>query len=358
MSSGHTIDLVIYYPGYNRLIEKQSRDREAPFPLIIFSPGAGGSGVVPYTNLVSDLASFGFVVVGVNWFYENNRENDVAHIDHTKIIDHVGEMSNSRSSPLYNLADTSNCGAYGHSRGGRAAFMASGVDDRINSVCAWMPTLNNASSIDQSSRKLLFAGKFDEVAYQSGWTDPLYESCDPSIVYIITDGDHTPNEEIHGDITFKFFRYHLKDEASMESEVYGDGIKQRANSGEFQLKIKTEFGEYDSELTEDTNDDEEQEPEEEPVEEEPEEEPAVEEPEEEPVEEEPDIEEGDDEQTDDGPNLIENGNSDDDKEFYLSYQEERNYSNQITYLFLVIPAILLFFIIIVIYFIVRKKGIS
>lgn len=348
MSSGHTVDLTIYYPGYNRLLDKQSRDRDAPFPVVIFSPGAGGTGVAPYTNLVSDLATFGFIVVGVNWYYEDNRENDVAHMDHTKVIDQIGDMSDTRSSPLHDLADTSNCGAYGHSRGGRAAFMASSVDDRINSVCAWMPTLNNASSIDQSSNKLLFAGIFDEVAYPSGWTDPLYESCGPSIVYVITNGDHTPNEEIHGDITFKFFRYHLKEDSSMEPEVYGDEIKQRARSGEFHLKIKTVDGEYDSGLSEDVDDEEDEEPEEEPTEEEPEEDP---------VEEEPEIED-DDGLPDNGYDLIDEGNTEIDEEVDLIDQHDSNDSDQINYLYFAIPVIILFIVIIFIYFFVRRKGIS
>ena len=192
MSSGHNVEVIIYYPGYTSRIDKQNRNNDGPFPLVIFSPGAGGGGVIPYTTLVSDLASFGFIVAGVSWEYETNREEDVAHIDHTLVIDTIEEMSSSPSSPLFRLVDTENCGAYGHSRGGRSAYLASGIDSRIKAISAWMPTLNNASAIDQSTFKLLFAGRYDDVAYPSYWTDPLYESCDPLIGYVITEGDHSP----------------------------------------------------------------------------------------------------------------------------------------------------------------------
>ncbi len=284
MSSGHTVDITIYYPGYNRLIEKQTRDREAPFPLVIFSPGAGGGGVLQYGTYVSELASYGFIVAGVSWEYEDNREMDVAHIDHTDVIDHLGELSDTRTSPLNGLIDTNNCGAYGHSRGGRAAFMASDVDSRIKSVSAWMPTLNNGSDVDQSSNKLLFAGEHDIIAYPPIWTDPLYETCEPLMVYVnVTEGDHSPVKEIHADITFKFFRYHLRGETSLEPEVYGDEIKQRAKSGEFHLRIKTYEGEYDSEMMNEVIPEENEQPEEEVTEEDSEEE-VEEKPEEKPEE--------------------------------------------------------------------------
>ena len=247
MSSGHTVEVIVYYPGYERLMDRIERDREAPFPVVIFSPGAGGGGVGEYDDLVSDIASFGFVVAGVSWRYESDREDDVAHMDHTRVIDHVEEMSNTLNSPLYNLADTDNCGAYGHSRGGRSAFLASKVDDRIKSICAWMPTLDNGTHVDQTTDKLLFAGEKDEIAKPIVWTDSLYESCDPPIIYInVTGGDHSPNRETHGNITNMFSRYHLSGESTLESKLYGEDIKSRADGGEFRLKIKSQSGEYDS----------------------------------------------------------------------------------------------------------------
>lgn len=246
MSTGYTADVIIYYPGYLNPIEKRTRDEAAPFPVVIFSPGYGGT-ALQYGTMVGDLATYGFVVAGVSWQYEDNREDDVTHLDHIKVIDMIRNMSASSDSPLFNLADTDNCGAFGHSRGARTAFMSSGFDPRIKAISAWMPTLNNGSEVDQSDPKLLFCGEYDTTAWPNLWTDPLYESCDPTIIYVnVTGGNHQPNKEIHEDITNKFFRYHLGGETELESNLYGDTIKARAEDGEFHLKMKTFDGEYDS----------------------------------------------------------------------------------------------------------------
>ncbi|MBN1390216.1 MAG: hypothetical protein JXA22_06205 [Candidatus Thermoplasmatota archaeon] len=246
MTSGPEITVTVFYPGYRGPLERYLRDQDAPFPVIVFSPGYGGS-ATDYRSFLENLASCGFVVAGASWSYESDREEDTAHVDHTKVLDRLEQYNDDRNSPLYGLVDTGSCGAFGHSRGARAAFMASGVDERIRNIAAWMPTLNNGSGIDQNANKLLFGGDNDDIASPEEWLDPLYYSSGEPFIYVtVFNGDHQPTEDIHMDITLKFFRYHLLDETYLESDVYGYDIRQRAESGEFHLRIINDGEVYDS----------------------------------------------------------------------------------------------------------------
>ena len=246
LSTGEDVLLVIYYPGFSSRIERVQRITDGPFPVVIFSPGFG-TPADEYRECLEPLASFGLVVVGASWEYRDDREDDTVYKEHGTILDYLaGEAADWRS-PLYRLVDTSRCGAFGHSRGGRTAFMASSVEPRIVAVAAWMPPLDNMSDVGESIPKLLFSGEIDDVCPPDVWQDPLYAACDPPVVYVMRyGGDHSALVDFHGHITECFLRFHMLGETAMEPEVYGDQIKSEAQAGEFRLRIKTAGGEYDS----------------------------------------------------------------------------------------------------------------
>ncbi len=245
MTSEWTVDVNIFYPGFNRPSEKPIRDAAAPFPVVIFSPPMDTDSIL-YQDYMTSLVAQGFVVAGVSWTYEYDRDADVAWLDHVKVIDLIEDMGEESSSPLFGLPDVSECGAFGYSRGGRAAFMSSTADPRISTVAAWMPTLNNAS--DVTGNKLLIGGAEDYTASPEEYLDPLFDDSGPPIIYIIRWEDHHTSIEsdFHGALTNDFFRYHLLDETSLYDDLYGDDIKATAESGEFWLRIKTSSGIYSS----------------------------------------------------------------------------------------------------------------
>ena len=246
MSSGKPADVIVYYPGFTGPRERMQRISEGPFPTVVFSPGAGASGD-DYADALKPLAACGFVVAGVGWQYESDREKDVAYKDHGKVIDEIKSRGEDWRSPLYRLPDTDHCGAFGHSRGGRTAFMASNVEPRIKAAGAWMPTLNNGSAVAMDIPKSLFGGMKDDTAPPANWSTPLYLSCEEPIMYVEAyNGTHGVEAEIHINITISFFKYHLLNDQTAETDVYGEAIKKRAQSGEFRLRIKSCSGEYDS----------------------------------------------------------------------------------------------------------------
>ncbi|NOQ53621.1 MAG: PKD domain-containing protein [Thermoplasmata archaeon] len=245
MTSDWTVDVNIFYPGFNRPSEKPIRDAAAPFPVVIFSPPMDTDSIL-YQDYMTSLVAQGFVVAGVSWTYEYDRDADVAWLDHVKVIDLIEELGKESSSPLYGIPDVSECGAFGYSRGGRAAFMSSTADPRISTVAAWMPTLNNAS--DVTGNKLLIGGAEDYTASPEEYLDPLFDDSGPPIIYIIRweDTHMSIENDFHGALTNDFFRYHLLDETSLYDDLYGDDIKTTAESGEFWLRIKTSSGTYSS----------------------------------------------------------------------------------------------------------------
>jgi dienelactone hydrolase len=246
MSSDNRVPVDVFYPGYDRYLDRIERDQAAPFPVIIFSPGFGAP-ARNYEDYLTMWASWGFVVAGVSWQYEDDRNRDVAYQDHDEVLTLLDNMASDWRSPFYNVPDTSTCGAVGHSRGGRAAFMSSSAESRIIAVSAWMPTLDNASEVRPSVSKLLFGGSDDDIAPPEVWLIPLYESSEEPIVYIeLYDGDHSTERDLHPVITLDLFKYHLLGDRSVEGDIYGDDIKGRAEGGEFRLRMKLDGEVYDS----------------------------------------------------------------------------------------------------------------
>ncbi len=140
-----TVDLKVSVPAF----------RDAPaahgkaFPLVIFSHGAGSwrSG---YGNLLSGIASWGFVVASVDFTeygfasfggpggrdMTSRRTSSMAALD--AALDLMERSTADAQSPLHGLIDMSSIAAVGHSAGGGTMFGA--IDNpRIDTVIGWAP---------------------------------------------------------------------------------------------------------------------------------------------------------------------------------------------------------------------------
>jgi hypothetical protein len=155
-------------------------------PILIFSPG-GGVPVVAYTTQMEDLASHGYVVIGVDHTYEApgvvfpdgrvvtaahdflnrlrrqsaNTESfeksltDMRAADLRFVVDKLQELENDAASIFHARLELTRVGVFGHSRGGRSAARACQLDDRIKACLnqdgswSWHPFW-----LDQSGRSL------------------------------------------------------------------------------------------------------------------------------------------------------------------------------------------------------------
>ncbi len=136
----------------------------APFPVLVFEPGMGR--LIPdYTTLTEDLASRGYVVIGLNPTYsaaitvlngqviassalgnipDNATSEQLQQIgdrlvaiwaaDDRFAIDQAVRMNGSPSSPFAGRLDVQRVGLLGHSFGGAAAFEACHLDARCGAA--------------------------------------------------------------------------------------------------------------------------------------------------------------------------------------------------------------------------------
>ncbi len=127
------------------------------YPVVIFSPG-GGATVNLYTSLLEELASQGYIVVGISYPYITNpvifpdgrilaapdqptdqaerrkgREEEcrVWIKDIQFVVDQLHAMNADEKSILHNKLDLTHIGAFGHSFGGSASVGVCQVDTRF-----------------------------------------------------------------------------------------------------------------------------------------------------------------------------------------------------------------------------------
>jgi dienelactone hydrolase len=149
-----------------------------PFPVVIFSHGAGGPMVQSYTWILEELASHGFVVVGINHpymagtvrypdgrvitsIYEKMKREGTWKLDQVEtnaldisfVINKI-EESAIINDPFWKCVDVHNVGVFGHSFGGRTTFRATLMDKRIK--CG----INMDGGVDERDGKEQFSTPF------------------------------------------------------------------------------------------------------------------------------------------------------------------------------------------------------
>ena len=158
------------------------------FPILIFSPGGGGTAIA-YTTQLEDLASHGYLVAGIEHTFDApavvfpdgriitasdtywaHRPHDAADPDGVEkvivetraadimfVIGKLADLQNDRASPFRSRLDLNRIGVFGHSRGGRAAARVCQLDKRVKACLnqdgnmAWQPFWLDSSgrSMDQ-----------------------------------------------------------------------------------------------------------------------------------------------------------------------------------------------------------------
>ncbi|MFN0106043.1 MAG: alpha/beta hydrolase family protein [Bryobacteraceae bacterium] len=214
----------LFGPSWRSILANEVRSNaheEAPvasagrLPLLVFSPG-GGVPVVAYSIQLEDLASHGYVVVGVEPTHEApgivfpggrvvtaangylsslRRESgsvdafekklaDISAADIRFVLDKLKSEDREKRSIFHNKFDLDQAGVFGHSRGGRVAARVCQTDSRIKACLnqdgnmSWQPFwLDNAGR--SMTQPFLMLDHFDpdppdEVFVKMGTTRAAY----------------------------------------------------------------------------------------------------------------------------------------------------------------------------------------
>lgn len=139
------------------------------FPVVLFSHGFGASRLY-YSKLLTGISSWGFVVVSADYLErglvaqaENKTSGDTSALDRSVMLGSlsaVEEASNSSSSVLHGLVDTSKVAAVGHSAGGTTAFDVLG-DPRVATAIGWAPVGPTGAPVD---KPVVIIGGLDDIA--------------------------------------------------------------------------------------------------------------------------------------------------------------------------------------------------
>lgn len=195
-------------PRANARDDAQIAQKGRPFPLLLFSPGLGGS-PYEYSIQLEDLASHGYVVAAVEhvrdtlgvvlpgeglvafdgqvWArYASPSEPETIRFYEERAViwaqdlvfamQRLATLSSTKDSPFFQAIDLRRIGAFGHSHGGRSAATACMLDSRIKAC------LNEDGRLDETELQRpywplpgrLFSGVFT----MFDWFDPGFNDED------------------------------------------------------------------------------------------------------------------------------------------------------------------------------------
>jgi hypothetical protein len=207
----------------------------APYPGIVFAPGAGGY-ETSYQSTLSQIASWGYIVTIVGTGGPCNQE--VVDIQ-SYVLDYY-EAQNSNPKSIFNKnIDSTGYGASGHSNGGWAAIAGGVADPRfkgISPLCAAAgPTYDSGQA---NTRNLhvplqLVAGANDVNFLPS--SDAYYSLANPIKSYIkLTGSGH--GGPFHLEYLISFFRVWLNHDFEYSTFVYGDDVYSDLSNGDIQFE--------------------------------------------------------------------------------------------------------------------------
>ena len=144
-------------------------DRSGPFPIVLFSHGFGASRLF-YSNLLTGIASWGFVVVSADYLERgllaqatHSTVPDTPSLDLQTMFSSLTATekgSSSSSSPLFGVANPNEIAAVGHSAGGQTAFDALN-DPRVKMAVGWAPV---GPSGPPSHKPVMIIGEQEDIA--------------------------------------------------------------------------------------------------------------------------------------------------------------------------------------------------
>ena len=170
-------DFTVYRP---RNVQYAAR-REGPLPILIWCNGACSGSSIGYERMLNEMASHGYVVVGIGAFEMTDDERDDGGSNEQMVVTAINwlvKQEKLAGSDYYHAIDVKNIALSGHSCGGAQAI-ANCANSRVKTLLimnAGMGTMSMGGASPQSLNSLhcpiiYMTGGTGDVAYENAKTD-------------------------------------------------------------------------------------------------------------------------------------------------------------------------------------------
>lgn len=182
-------DFVVYHPvnmDAAMITERpaffgQGGGKREKLPVLVWCNGGCMDTSIGYENMLSDLASYGYVVVAIGEMQMMAQHDKDQHTPSSmvkKALDWIVQQSQDPASPYFNRIDTDKIAAAGHSCGG-AQVLANAADTRLKTYLILNAGMGKMTMADASSKSLkrlhapilYLVGGTSDVAWQNARMD-------------------------------------------------------------------------------------------------------------------------------------------------------------------------------------------
>ena len=159
----------------------QGGGKREKLPVLVWCNGGCMDTSIGYENMLSDLASYGYVVVAIGEMQMMAQHDKDQHTPSSmvkKALDWIVQQSQDPASPYFNRIDTDKIAAAGHSCGG-AQVLANAADTRLKTYLILNAGMGKMTMADASSKSLkrlhapilYLVGGTSDVAWQNARMD-------------------------------------------------------------------------------------------------------------------------------------------------------------------------------------------
>ena len=139
-------DFVVYRPLRMR----------GKMPVLVFCYGGCMDTSIGYENMLSDIASYGYVVVAIGemqMFAQHDKDQHTPSSIVKKALDWISQQATDPAAPYYNKVDADKIAAAGHSCGG-AQVLANAADTRLKTYIILNAGMGKMTMADASAKSL------------------------------------------------------------------------------------------------------------------------------------------------------------------------------------------------------------
>ena len=153
-------DFVVYRPMNLEAATQPApfgeKTKAKPLPVLVFCNGGCMDTSIGYENMLSDIASYGYVIVAVGelqMFAQHEKDQHTPSTMVKKALDWICQQAIDPASPYYNKIDTEKIAAAGHSCGG-AQVLANAADPRLKTYVILNAGMGRMTMADASAKSL------------------------------------------------------------------------------------------------------------------------------------------------------------------------------------------------------------